>query len=326
MRPLTSAGRLAGCVLLTLLCATAALGQADLGRIEAIIQAGRQRAAEAAAIERAIRPLEQGGLTLADFLASLETEPESGPLAPDAWPESVERGRVLILAAEEGATDVSWTVAVAPDATEPSRWGDAEAATIAGASVLVVETLDADMVFVSVYRTVGSERLHSSSCIEVVGSDPDPEPDPDTSEKQIAFFAETADQAELTDAQRTMLASLTLREEIAAAGHTLVGVFDPDLSYVDGTIPARLSAWFAAAKGHAPCVAIAAQEGGTIAVHDLPKTEAELFALLGQAARPKPKPSAATKPKPPAKGPVGYRTVCEGGMCRRVPVYSREGR
>ena len=135
---------------------------------------------------------------------------------------------------------------------------------------------------------------------------PDPGPTPKPTHWQAAFFVESDNLDNLTPAQQALLASLLVRKDLEAKGHRLVGVFDPDTA---GTVTDQnLKAWFAAAQGKAPCLAIAPMEGGTIQIFPLPESKDALWKILeGKTAPPPP-----TPPSPPKQPPV-----CTGPRCPR---------
>lgn len=115
--------------------------------------------------------------------------------------------------------------------------------------------------------------------------DPDPidPPEPEPGAKyQIVMFAESAQLDNLGLGQRAILASLTLREELKAKGHKLLGVFDPDLVGPGGSVPEASAQWFRAIQGQSlPCIAIAPLAGGDIRVYPLPADKVALWKLLG---------------------------------------------
>ena len=131
---------------------------------------------------------------------------------------------------------------------------------------------------------------------------PKPEPDPQPVKHwQVAFFLESNNLDNLPPAQQTLLASLLVRKDLEAKGHRLVGVFDPDTA---GTVTDQnLKAWFEAAKGKAPCLALAPMEGGTIKVFPLPESKDALWKILEGKTLP--------PPSPPKQPPV-----CTGPRCR----------
>lgn len=134
--------------------------------------------------------------------------------------------------------------------------------------------------------------------------DPKPEPQPPKPTKwQIAFFVESNLLDNLAPDQKALLAALLVRRDLEAKGHRLVGVFDPDAAGT-ATDPA-LRPWVEAAKGKAPCVAIAPMDGGTIRVFPLPASIAELWKLLEN-------PPAIPSPQNPP-GQAG----CQEGRCIR---------
>lgn len=134
--------------------------------------------------------------------------------------------------------------------------------------------------------------------------DPQPEPKPEpqpVKHWQVAFFVESNDLDNLSADQKAMLASLQARKDLEAKGHRLLGVLDPDAA-ATATDPA-LRPWLEAAKGKAPCLAIAPLEGGTIRILPLPASAAELWKLLEN---------------PPApKQPTSQPPSCFGGRCWR---------
>lgn len=131
--------------------------------------------------------------------------------------------------------------------------------------------------------------------------EPEPKPDPKPAKWQVAFFVESDGLDNLAAVQQAMLASLLVRRDLEAKGHRLVGVLDPDAS--DTATDPALQAWFQAAKGKAPCVAIAPMEGGAIRVYPLPSDREALWKLLE---------NPPAEPPPPPKQPA-----CSGGRCFR---------
>lgn len=106
---------------------------------------------------------------------------------------------------------------------------------------------------------------------------PDPKPVP--GEKQVALIAESGSLDRLPPAQRALLASLSLRQELSSRGHRLLGVLDPDQA---AHAPAAYAPWFQAAQGKPlPAVAVAPKGGGTIEVFPLPADADGLWTLLG---------------------------------------------
>jgi hypothetical protein len=119
------------------------------------------------------------------------------------------------------------------------------------------------------------------SCIVEVDGDPPPPPPP-SDKLQIAFFVESANLDNLPIRQRLMLASLTLRQEIEAAGHKLLGVWDDDITGPNG-VPERYRKWYEAIQGDPlPRIAYAPLEGGQIIDEPLPANTDELWELIGR--------------------------------------------
>jgi len=122
-------------------------------------------------------------------------------------------------------------------------------------------------------------RPDIGSCTITVGDGepPPPPPPPPDEKKQYVFFVETADLDNLPKAQRDMLASLTLRDELAAKGHKFLGQWDDDTQPT-----ANQQAWYDAIQGDPmPRIAVAPVNGGSIVDYPLPANAAELRKLLG---------------------------------------------
>lgn len=111
--------------------------------------------------------------------------------------------------------------------------------------------------------------------------DPDPEPDPQPGRRwQIMFFQESGDLDDLPRGQVELLSSLSLREELAAAGHYVLGVSDKDACST-GTCPVKLRPFWSAVTGDPmPRVALAPIGGGSVKDYPLPADKAGLFKLL----------------------------------------------
>jgi hypothetical protein len=108
-----------------------------------------------------------------------------------------------------------------------------------------------------------------------------PEPAPLPGAKfQVAFLIESGDLDNLPAAQRAMLASLTLRDDLARRGHHFVGVLERDQA---NSAPAALAPFYAAVEGDPfPRVAIAPLAGGDVIDKPLPADQAALYQLLGE--------------------------------------------
>jgi hypothetical protein len=109
--------------------------------------------------------------------------------------------------------------------------------------------------------------------------DPQPDPKPDPSARwQIAFGVESNNLDNLTPNQKTVLASLLIREDLSKRGHRFLGVFDPQSA--ETAVDPALKVWVNAMRGKAPCVAIAPLDGGAIRVYPLPESTDALLKLL----------------------------------------------
>jgi len=121
------------------------------------------------------------------------------------------------------------------------------------------------------------------------GPDPDPDPDPDPNGKyQIVIFAESGSLDNLPTGQREITASLILRQELSAAGHRLLGVFDPEITGPGG-LPEWCKPWWAAVQGDPlPRIALASVAGGAVKDFALPADVAALWKLLGNGQKERP--------------------------------------
>ncbi len=132
---------------------------------------------------------------------------------------------------------------------------------------------------------VRNGKLERAATVVKVGGDvpPDPidPPDPTDGPRQVLFIVESSELPSLTRPQQGILSSLTLRKELAKAGHVLLGIHDKDSSGVDG-VPDHLKKWFEAAGGKKlPCLLIAPKDGGTIVSHPMPADEEGFWGLIG---------------------------------------------
>lgn len=121
----------------------------------------------------------------------------------------------------------------------------------------------------------------------VVGTEPNPPdpPDPPNPDRkwQVMIVHESNDLDNLPRGQVELLSSLSLREELKAAGYVLLGVYDDD-SCASGQCSVALRPWFAAVAGETmPRVAIAPVGGGNVKDFPLPADKAGLLKLLQEA-------------------------------------------
>jgi hypothetical protein len=94
---------------------------------------------------------------------------------------------------------------------------------------------------------------------------------------QVAFLVKSADLDNLPAAQRQTLASLKLREELKAQGHSFRGVYSQQQAATG-----EAAQWLAAlATGEdLPRIALASRDGGPIKTYPLPADEAATKALI----------------------------------------------
>lgn len=97
---------------------------------------------------------------------------------------------------------------------------------------------------------------------------------------EIVVVEETGDVAKLSRPQVAMLASVTLREQLTAKGHTFRRI-DKDAKNASGQTPPELAPFIAAAGAALPAVVVRSKSG-KIAVNPLPADEPALLALLGK--------------------------------------------
>lgn len=91
--------------------------------------------------------------------------------------------------------------------------------------------------------------------------------------REVLIFRESADTPSLPAGQQEIVASLLIRDQLAARGHVLLGVFDPD-----DKPPAELADWWTAAGEAAPPLLLDRPAGGgPIRVAALPEDPAALF-------------------------------------------------
>ena len=120
----------------------------------------------------------------------------------------------------------------------------------------------------------------------IVGGDPGPGPDPPDppippepgGPWQILMFHQNLKAS--SQEQRMLLTSQRIQQEIAKAGHALLGILDVDSSGVGGS-RGKYTDWWRVIEGDPlPRIAIAPLRGGDILDHPLPATEAEFWKLL----------------------------------------------
>jgi hypothetical protein len=112
-----------------------------------------------------------------------------------------------------------------------------------------------------------------------------PEPNPG-GKKQVAFVIESSNLDSLPLSQRSLLASLTLRQKLKEQGHQFLWILDKDVRDPTGNVPAAFAPFLGAAAGKPlPQLCFAPLGGGEVTSVAVPATEAELFKILdgGQA-------------------------------------------
>ncbi len=143
---------------------------------------------------------------------------------------------------------------------------------------------------------------------------PDPQPEPKPARWQVAIVLETDKLDNLSDAQRQVVASILVREELDRRGHRLVGILDPDAA---STASEGMRPWFQAAHGaQLPALLLSPMEGGTIRVLPLPDSTDALWRLLDSF--PQGPPSGGDR-SPEGRSPpsLQQRPSCPGGFCPR---------
>ena len=151
-----------------------------------------------------------------------------------------------------------------------------------------------------------------------------PQPEPQPQQKwQIAVVLETGQLDNLPEGQRSLLASLLVRKEIAARGHHFAGIFDKDSERSAG---AQHKGWFDAARGQQlPVLLLAPLSGGTVRAYPLPADVNAFWKLLASPPQSLPlRPSSQPTPRPstsiyrssePIFFPLPIPQGCYGGVC-----------
>jgi hypothetical protein len=97
----------------------------------------------------------------------------------------------------------------------------------------------------------------------------------------VILFYEWGQLDNLPSRQQELLTSLTVRDQIVAAGHVFHAAYDR--SFVDSGKPADKAAWFRAVAGKTfPVVAFAPKTGGPVEVAPLPADLDGLLKLLSK--------------------------------------------
>jgi hypothetical protein len=115
-----------------------------------------------------------------------------------------------------------------------------------------------------------------------VGEDPGPDPpDPPTpgGPYQIMLFYDADRLDNLPAAQQAILGSVTFRQQLESAGHTVLEVLDGEA--IRRGVPSQYRVWFDAVRGdELPRVALAPIKGGKVLDRDLPANTDDLVAWL----------------------------------------------
>lgn len=143
--------------------------------------------------------------------------------------------------------------------------------------------------------------------------DPEPPPPPPVPKQwRVAILVESDSLDNMPEGQKTLVASLLLRDELKNKGHVLVGVFDPDAAETSET----LRPWLDAAQGKSlPLILLAPRDGGQIRTYPLPADKAALWRLLES-------PTASS----PAEAAGPTKTSCPNGQCNTTTTFIRRRR
>jgi len=198
-------------------------------------------------------------------LTVAEDKPAPPPSLIEAFtaePETIKRGE---------ATTLTWSCPRAKTVTI-----NGAAAATAGKQVLTPQTT-------TTYTLAASDgpKTETAQRTVTVSDTPPPPPPPPAAKWKFVVLVESHTLDNLPQAQRTMLASLTLREKVRASGHQWIGQYDPD-SLAESK---EFSPYLDASKGKVPCVAAASLNVEKPTVKDitvtpLPADEAGLLKLL----------------------------------------------